>query len=327
MSADHLHVRFELDFSKSDNRSQPRDIPAMADHLRRTLNLPDVEVSGYSVQQSGKSVVDAKIGLLTHDNELSPATKLAYERFQLQHRTLYTKVRFELVSMQYRGESHNAFELMSGYVEDSTLRNIKLNQASGNIFTPVWTQQMFAEGLSDREIMQNVVVAFEKLKPFAWDGETTFRLELPQADQTRFEQAVREVAEIIAVSAEKRGIPLRVGTLVGELDNFQTVFNHYSHSQIALPTITLEDSVKDLASRYDPDEGITMRPSVIQNVLGQVPMNSDNGQWLRYGMFLATQLAVEIIDGKGGTPNIGDLHAELAEEFGATVKRSPGFQI
>jgi hypothetical protein len=44
-------------------------------------------------------------------------------------------------------------------------------------------------------------------------------------------------------------------------------------------------------------------------------------------MFIATQLAVEIIDGKGGTPNIGDLHAELAEEFGATVKRSPGFQI
>jgi hypothetical protein len=29
-------------------------------------------------------------------------------------------------------------------------------------------------------------------------------------------------------------------------------------------------------------------------------------------MFLASQLALEIIDGKGGTQNIADLHAQLA---------------
>lgn len=65
--------------------------------------------------------------------------------------------------------------------------------------------------------------------------------------------------------------------------------------------------------------GAQMRPEYLERTLADFPLDSLNGKMMRYGMFLASQLAMEIIEGAGGTVNISDFHKRLANELGATV--------
>ncbi len=80
--------------------------------------------------------------------------------------------------------------------------------------------------------------------------------------------------------------------MVAELKSFQRDFRKLNDRNVAAPEIELAEIVKVLADRYDPDSAsATMSPAVFKSVLNDVPFGSDHGQWLRYGMFLATQLA------------------------------------
>lgn len=62
-----------------------------------------------------------------------------------------------------------------------------------------------------------------------------------------------------------------------------------------------------------------MRPAYLERTLSDFPLDTVHGKMMRYGMFLAAQLAVEIIEGAGGTVNIRDFHIRMANELGATV--------
>ena len=80
--------------------------------------------------------------------------------------------------------------------------------------------------------------------------------------------------------------------------------------------------VQRLAQEFGPTidrGGAQMRPEYIERTLSDFPLDSLNGKMMRYGMFLASHLALEIIEGMGGTVNIREFHSRLANELGATV--------
>jgi hypothetical protein len=323
---DHLNIRFKFDSSQSrDPGRDPSSLEKMKVHLERLFQVKDVTVERLAFQANGKLVAEARLPFLTYDSDQSPATKLAYERFYLQSRTFSAEVRFELLAMEYKGQTYGAYELLHKHEEGISLRHMKLNQSAGEMYIRHWLSGLMAGGLSDSELLDRAQTARDHLQPIVGDD---WNMPLLGGKQPVFEKALSTVARPVLTHARSRELPIRAATLVGELQTFVKFFTAYRHPQFAAPEITLEASVQDLTSRYDMDEGTTMSPSFLGNVLGQVAASSDNGQWLRYGMFLASQLALEIIDGKGGTQNIADLRAQLAESFGATVEpRGQEFKI
>jgi hypothetical protein len=88
------------------------------------------------------------------------------------------------------------------------------------------------------------------------------------------------------------------------------------------PRLNPGQEVYRLARDFGPTldrGGAQMRPDYLERTLADFPLDSVNGKMMRYGMFLASQLAMEIIEGAGGTVNISDFHKRLANELGATV--------
>jgi hypothetical protein len=326
---DHLNIRFEFDFSQSRNpRSEPGSMVEMKVHLERMFNVRDVVVDRLAFQDNGKLIVDAQLPFLTYDIDQAPATKLAYERFYLQQRLLLSDApdsRLEILSMQSKGETYGAYELLHRHTEEITLRHMKINKSGGEMYIRPWLTELLAEGLTDAELLNQASSVLNHLKPIAGDD---WDMPLHDGKQPAFEKALNDIARPVLMHARQRDQPIRAQTLVAELKTFVKFFTAYSQPQFAAPEITLEASVQDLASRHSLDQDTTMTPVVFTNILDQVSTSSDNGQWLRYGMFLAAQLALEVIDGKGGTQNIADLHAQLAEGFGAEVApRNQGLKI
>ncbi|TLX15900.1 hypothetical protein [Rhizobium sp. MHM7A] len=88
------------------------------------------------------------------------------------------------------------------------------------------------------------------------------------------------------------------------------------------PRLVPGEEVHRLAKEYGPTidrGGAQMRPDYLERTLSDFPLDTLHGKMMRYGMFLAAQLAMEIREGAGGTANIRDLHSRLANELGATV--------
>lgn len=88
------------------------------------------------------------------------------------------------------------------------------------------------------------------------------------------------------------------------------------------PRLVPGEEVHRLARDFGPTldrGGAQMRPDYLERTLSDFPLDTVHGKMMRYGMFLAAQLAVEIIEGAGGTVNIRDFHIRMANELGATV--------
>ncbi len=88
------------------------------------------------------------------------------------------------------------------------------------------------------------------------------------------------------------------------------------------PRLNPGQEVRRLAQEFGPTMdrgGAQVRPEYLERTLADFPLDSIHGKMMRYGMFLATHLAMEIREGSGGTANIADLHNRLANELGATV--------
>lgn len=88
------------------------------------------------------------------------------------------------------------------------------------------------------------------------------------------------------------------------------------------PRLNPGEEVHRLAREFGPTidrGGAQMRPDYLERTLSDFPLDTLHGKMMRYGMFLAAQLAMEIREGAGGTANIRDLHSRLANELGATV--------
>lgn len=88
------------------------------------------------------------------------------------------------------------------------------------------------------------------------------------------------------------------------------------------PRLSPLDEIFSLADKFGPavDNGSALiTPEYIDRNLKDFDFNSVAGKMMRYGMFLASQLALEIREGCGGTQNIRDLHVKLASEFGANI--------
>lgn len=88
------------------------------------------------------------------------------------------------------------------------------------------------------------------------------------------------------------------------------------------PRLNPGNEIHRLAQQFGPtiDKGeAQVRPDYLEQTLSDFPLDTINGKMMRYGMFLATHLALEIREGMGGTANIRDLYERLANEMGATV--------
>jgi hypothetical protein len=88
------------------------------------------------------------------------------------------------------------------------------------------------------------------------------------------------------------------------------------------PRLNPGEEVYKLARDYGPtlDRGRSqMTPAYVDRTLADFPLDTVHGKMMRYGMYLAAHLAMEIREGAGGTVNIRDLHIQLANELGATV--------
>lgn len=88
------------------------------------------------------------------------------------------------------------------------------------------------------------------------------------------------------------------------------------------PQLVPGDEVVKLASNFGPalDQGRSqISPAYMERTLLDFPLDTIQGKMMRYGMFLAAHLAMEIREGAGGTVNIRNLHLRLANELGATV--------
>jgi hypothetical protein len=89
------------------------------------------------------------------------------------------------------------------------------------------------------------------------------------------------------------------------------------------PRFNPGNEVSRLAREFGPTidkGGAQMRPEYLEKTLSDFPLDTINGKMMRYGMFLASQLALEIIEGMGGTANIRDFHSRMANELGAIVE-------
>lgn len=262
-------------------------------------------------EKSGDFILEVEVPLKAPAFE-DPMERLAYERLHWQQATLYRDVDFEIISMTADGTTWMANDLLPGDADVPNLAYVRLNTVGNGIYSGDWIRRLMPNSsVPPSEILEKVKELYHALQDY--DEAYLAQGDVPSPDDETLNDLLMSMAPDIITTNEGKPYPIRHMSILRELKTFITLYPKVSSRCIAVPTQSPEKAIAELRERIIDGSDSAIPVDYLDHILAIHPEDTDNGKWLRYGMYLASQIAVDIMDGKGGTVNIRDLHARLAE--------------
>jgi hypothetical protein len=304
MKSSYLKVRFVRDFRKDKNLV---GLKHYSKRLQEEYEHPGIVIETHRLMSNSRHYLTGKVSFDTVRGD-TPVTALVRERLALAKRTIlsdHASGYFTILGLTFLGKDYDPEEVLAGYREtpETTLEMVR-SVVDGHVNAENvngWLKHLItSEGLSTHGLIN-------RINNILKIGDQLF-----QKGDDAYEEYFNAVAPELMTCARRDYPGIEPRWVWNHLITAGSVLKTANDSHLPSAAFNIEEVTRHLYRKFDKSPEATITELQIADVLSRFSAESDAGQMLRFGMFLASQLGMETLGKKHGAANLGSLHESLA---------------